>query len=164
MQIFISKRDTFPHNFKRRGEEWREKNKSMSIQSRKGSTPYLYCLNNNTFTHWNIPNHASLQNPFLKSSFLWNTARMSVIPALGELHHCLANTPCWSYWCADADSCCHRGSKPACFPNNPFYLCACLRANAQMLFTWMTTPGWNKIRSKGKWKWIKEAIHLTFFK
>lgn len=164
MQIFISKRDSFAHNFKRRREEWRKKNKSMSIQSRKGSTPYVYCLNKHTFTEWNILNHVIC---FPKSSFLWNTARTSVIPALSGLHHCLAKVSTHTDEVIDVQmhcSCCHRGSRPVCFPNNPFYLCACLRASAQILFTWMTIPGWNKIRSKEKWKWIKEAIHLTFFK
>lgn len=145
----------------------KEKKKSMSIQSSKGSAPYLYCLNKHTFTEWNILNHVSLQNRFPKSSFLQNTAGVSLIPALSGLHHCLAKVSTHTDEVIDVQmhcSCCHRGSKPACFPNNPFYLCACLRASAQMLFTWMTTPRWNKIRSKGKGKWIKEAIHLTFFK
>lgn len=31
----------------------------MSIQSRKGSTAYLYCLNKHTFTDQNILNHIS---------------------------------------------------------------------------------------------------------
>lgn len=113
------------------------KNKSMSIQSRKGSTPYLYCLNKHTFPDWNILNHASLQNPFPKSSFLWNTACLLVIPALSELHHCLAKVSTHTAEVADVQmpcSCCHRGSKPVCFfSNNPFYLCGCLRANAQII-------------------------------
>lgn len=139
----------------------------MSIQSRRASTPYLYCLNKHTLTDWNILNCVNLQNSFPKSSFLWSAVCMLLIPALSELHHYLAKVSTYIDEVADVQmhcSCCHRGSKPVCVFPIIHFTCALVyvHTNAQILFTWMTTPGRNKIRSKGKWKWIKEPIHLTF--
>lgn len=104
----------------------------MSIQSRRASTPYLYCLNKHTLTDWNILNCVNLQNSFPKSSFLWSAVCMLLIPALSELHHYLAKVSTYTDEVADVQmhcSCCHRGSEPVCFPNNPFYLCTCLCAH-----------------------------------
>lgn len=172
MQIFISKRDSFAHNFKIRGEEWGEKiNQCLYSQRKSLHLSYTACLNKHT---WYIlfQTETSLTMP-AHTTFFWNQDPYEKMYVCQQLQPKVNLTPSCQNLCTLMMLLTCRCTAPTVTKTHVSRLvhpalCTCAQVCAPVLactqmhrYSSLGRLHQDAIRRAQKWKAITEAIHLT---